>query len=128
MTEKAAPAKPFTWTLRTIQLLGALLALSGLGSGVGLFRMLQPEMASYSASALGLGLGFLGIVLPQLGLSALLLLPSTALLCLPAMRLRFRVLRVWFALWCLNLGLSAAFLCVTGLFLWALLTAPKVAV
>lgn len=123
MTEKPSPPTPFTWTLRTIQALGALLALAGLGTGAALFRMVQPEMASYSASALGLG--FLALVLPLLGLSSLLLLPSTALLCLPAMRTRFSVKRHWFALWCLNLAFSAMFLASLAFVLWAFLTVSR---
>jgi len=124
MTEKPSPPPPFTWTLRTIQVLGALLALAGFGTGAALFRMVQPEMATYSASALGLS--FLALVLPLLGLSALLLLPSTALFCFASMRQRFRVLRYWFLLWCVNLGLSALFLSMLGLVVWAFLNAPKV--
>ncbi|WP_124453386.1 hypothetical protein [Paucibacter sp. KBW04] len=91
---------------------------------INLFRMIEAEMASHAASALGLG--FLGMVLPLLGLSAPLLLPSTALFCFASMRQRFRVVRYWFLLWCVNLGLSALFLSVLALFLWAFLTVPKI--
>ncbi|MBB4844652.1 apolipoprotein N-acyltransferase [Paucibacter oligotrophus] len=120
----ASHPAPFTWTLRLLQVLGSLLAMAGLGGAAFLLQKIQPDMATYSASALGLALVF--IVLPLLGFAALLLLPSTALLCLPAMRARFRVQGGWFALWCANLACCALFLGAGVFVLWVIWMGPKI--
>jgi len=83
---------------------------------------LEPQAPAYAASAAGLGL--LGISLPLLGLAAVLLVPSSALLCLPSLRARWGFRGVWFALWCLNTGLSLTLMAACAWLTWVWMTHP----
>lgn len=85
---------------KTVQVIGLLLALAVLRLAVLLLRDLGPQASASAAAATGLGL--IGMGLPLLGLSARLLIPSSAALCWPSRRRRCGVRGAWLLLWALN--------------------------
>ncbi|MCE9679473.1 carbon starvation protein CstA [Shewanella sp. AS1] len=95
--------------MRTLQLLGALLALAGLLLGYVLLSPVDSDSSEAAAGASGLGIMFM--VLPMLGWSALMLVPSSIALFSEEVRARayFRG-HFWLNLWKLNLMISAAYI------------------
>lgn len=84
--------------MKTVQVIGLLLALAVLGLAVLLLRDLGPQASASAAT----GLGLIGMGLPLLGPSARLLIPSSAALCWPSRRRRCGVRGAWLQLWALN--------------------------
>lgn len=103
--------------MRTIQMLGFLLALSGFVLGYLFLNTIDSDTSGSAASALGLGL--MGIVAPLLCLSALLLLPSS--LALVSSRLRSASYfsgKFWLSVWGINILISLCYLFVFGYVLY----------
>lgn len=97
--------------MRTLQLLGFILALAGLILGYLLLAPVEGDTSAASASATGLGLMF--VALPLLGMSALFLVPSSLALFKGEVRQRtYFAGRFWLALWKLNLVICACYLSV----------------
>lgn len=105
--------------MKCIQLMGLLLALVALCvAGALLGGLDQPSSASTAGAA---GLAVLGISMPLLGLSSLLIIPSSAALCWPAIRRRYQLRGVWLLVWGLNGALSLLMLVAGAAVAWALM-------
>lgn len=105
--------------MRTLQLLGFLLAIAGFILG---YVMLAPVDGETSeASAGGAGIGIMFIVLPILGWSALMLVPTSFALFNNAVRQQtYFKGHFWLNLWRLNLVISGGHIAVALYFtyLW----------
>ncbi len=97
--------------LRTFQLIGFLLAVAGLTLGYVLLSPIEGETSEAAAGAAGLGILFM--MLPMLGWSALLLIPSSAALFSQQVRERSYIKgQFWLTLWRVNLFISALYISV----------------
>ncbi|MGO4894756.1 hypothetical protein [Flavobacterium sp. W21_SRS_FM6] len=97
--------------MRTLQLLGFMLSIAGFILG---YLMLAPIDAETSeASAGGAGIGIMFMVLPMLGWSAVMLVPSSIALFNHELRGRtyFRG-NFWLNLWKVNLVISFGYIAV----------------
>ncbi|MCF4009507.1 hypothetical protein [Rheinheimera sp. UJ63] len=97
--------------MRTLQLLGFIFAIAGFILG---YVMLAPiDGETSEASAGGAGIGIIFMVLPMLGWSALMLVPSSFALFNNAVRQRnYFKGHFWLNLWRLNLVISAVYIAV----------------
>ena len=95
--------------MRTLQLLGFLLAISAVALGFYLLAPIDSETSEASAGAPGLGIMFM--VLPMLGWSALMLVPSSIALFKEDVRHNsyFKSF-FWLSLWKLNVLISALYI------------------
>lgn len=100
--------------MKLIQVFGLLFALAALFVTASLLHGLGDTPSASTAGATGLGI--LGIALPLLGVSALLIIPSSAALCWPSLRRRFGIRGGWLLVWGLNSALS---LLMLGTVAWA---------
>ncbi|MBH0038015.1 carbon starvation protein CstA [Pseudoalteromonas sp. SWN166] len=97
--------------MRTLQLLGFILATAGFILG---YVMLAPiDGEASDASAGGAGIGIMFMVLPMLGWSALILVPTSVALFYHKVRERtyFRG-NFWLNLWKVNLVISFGYIAV----------------
>lgn len=105
--------------MRTLQLLGFMLAIAGFVLG---YVMLAPiDGETSEASAGGTGIGIIFMVLPMLGWSALMLVPSSFALFNNRIRQRnYFKGHFWLNLWRLNLVISAGYITVVlyVVYLW----------
>mgnify|MGYP005989982387 CR=1 FL=1 len=105
--------------MRTLQLLGFMLAIVGFILG---YVMLDPIGGETTeASAGGAGIGFMFMVLPMLGWSALMLVPSSIALFNHEVRRRtYFKGNFWLNLWKVNLVISVVYIAVVLYFayLW----------
>jgi len=97
--------------LRTLQLLGFILAIAGVIWGYITLASIDGQTSEASAGAAGLSM--ILIVLPIFGCSALMLVPSSLVLCKSEVRLRtYFKGSFWLSLWELNLVISAVYIFV----------------
>jgi len=97
--------------LRTLQLLGFILAIAGVIWGY--ITLVSIDGQTSEASAGAAGLSMILIVLPIFGSSALMLVPSSLVLCKSDVRLRtYFKGSFWLSLWKLNLVISAVYIFV----------------
>jgi hypothetical protein len=105
--------------MRTLQLLGFMLAIAGFILG---YVMLAPiDGETSEASAGGAGIGIMFMVLPMLGWSALMLVPSSIALFNHELRRRtYFKGNFWQNLWKVNLVISVVYIAVVLYFayLW----------
>lgn len=105
--------------MRTLQLLGFMLAIAGFILG---YVMLAPiDGETSEASAGGAGIGIMFMVLPMLGWSALMLVPSSIALFNHEVRRRtYFKGNFWLNLWKVNLVISVVYIAVALYFayLW----------
>jgi len=98
--------------MRTLQLVGFLLALMAVILGYLLLSPVETETPASAAGAVGLGILF--FVAPALGISALMLVPSSIALLWPEIRKRtYFTGSFWLRLWAINGILSTGYLLVT---------------
>lgn len=98
--------------MRTLQLLGFILATAGVILGYITLASIDGQTSEASAGAAGLGMIFM--VLPTFGCSALMLVPSSLTLCKSEVRLRtYFKGSFWLSLWKLNLVISVVYILVT---------------
>ncbi|WP_233080873.1 hypothetical protein [Rheinheimera soli] len=94
--------------MRTIQMTGFLTALLALLLGFGFVSLTYPGISASAAG--GIGFLFLTTVLPLLGLSAILLVPSSLYLLKRKVREASDISgKVWKAVWYFNLTLSSIY-------------------
>ncbi|MCE9684686.1 carbon starvation protein CstA [Shewanella sp. AS16] len=97
--------------MRTLQLLGFLLAIAGIILGYMMLAPIDGETSEASASVAGMGIML--IVLPAFGWSALMLVPSSLALFKAEVRQRtYFKGQFWLNLWKLNIVLSALYIFV----------------
>ncbi|MCS6129559.1 carbon starvation protein CstA [Shewanella baltica] len=97
--------------MRTLQLLGFILAIAGVIWGYITLASIDGQTSEASAGAAGLSM--ILIVLPIFGCSALMLVPSSLVLCKSEVRLRtYFKGSFWLSLWELNLVISAVYIFV----------------
>lgn len=103
--------------MRTLQLLGFMLAIAGLVLG---YVMLAPiDGETSEASAGSAGIGFVFMVLPMFGWSALMLVPSSIALFNHQVRRRaYFKGNFWLNLWKVNLVFSVVYIGVVLYFAW----------
>lgn len=95
--------------MRTIQLLGLVVAISAIALGYLLLSPIETDSSASAAGAVGLGLIFL--ICPAAVLSALLLVPSSIALLWPEIRKRsYFIGPFWKTLWVVNGVLSLGYL------------------
>ena len=95
--------------MRILQLLGFLLALSAVGLGYYLLAPIDSGTSDASAGASGIGIMFM--VLPMLGWSAVMLVPSSIALFKKDVRQKTYVKgHFWVSLWRLNVLISAVYI------------------
>lgn len=95
--------------MRTLQLLGFILAIAGLILGYIMLTPVDGTISEASAGAAGIGLIFM--VLPMLGWSACMLVPSSIALFSHSVRQRsYFSGKFWLNLWKVNLLLSVGYI------------------
>ncbi|MFV0597094.1 carbon starvation protein CstA [Shewanella sp.] len=105
--------------MRTLQLLGFMLAVTGIILASVMLASVDSETSGASAGAVGLG--FLFMVLPMLGCSALMLVPSSIALFYQDIRTRtYFTGYFWLNLWKLNLLISLGYIALVFylVFVW----------
>ncbi|MEL4430462.1 carbon starvation protein CstA [Shewanella mangrovisoli] len=95
--------------MRTLQLFGFMLTVAGIILATVMFAPVDSETSEASAGASGLG--FLFMVLPMLGCSALMLVPSSTVLFFRDVRRRtYFAGHFWLNLWKVNLVISLGYI------------------
>ncbi|MGL5664705.1 MAG: carbon starvation protein CstA [Shewanella sp.] len=95
--------------MRTLQLFGFMLTVAGIILATVMFAPVDSEISEASAGASGLG--FLFMVLPMLGCSALMLVPSSTVLFFHDVRRRtYFTGHFWLNLWRVNLMISLGYI------------------
>ncbi|MFB2661159.1 carbon starvation protein CstA [Shewanella mangrovisoli] len=95
--------------MRTLQLFGFMLTVAGIILATVMFAPVDSEISEASAGASGLG--FLFMVLPMLGCSALMLVPSSTVLFFRDVRRRtYFTGHFWLNLWRVNLMISLGYI------------------
>lgn len=105
--------------MRTLQLLGFMLAIAGFILGYVMLAPIDGETSEASAGSAGIGIMFM--VLPMLGWSALMLVPSSIALFNHEVRRRtYFKGYFWLNLWKVNLVFSVVYIAVVLYFayLW----------